>query len=95
VHESRRFLIATGARPRPLEFAGAEHVIDSTAFMELDDLPDRIVFIGGGFVSFEVAHIATRAGASVTFVTGHSPLGRRCSTRLVRPCRPGCFRARR
>jgi glutathione reductase (NADPH) len=75
VHESRRFLIATGARPRPLEFAGAEHVIDSTAFMELDDLPDRIVFIGGGFVSFEFAHIAARAGASVTILDrGPRPL---------------------
>jgi glutathione reductase (NADPH) len=75
VHESRRFLIATGAKPRPLEFAGAEHVIDSTAFMELDDLPDRIVFIGGGFVSFEFAHIAARAGASVTILDrGPRPL---------------------
>ena len=63
VHESRRFLIATGARPRPLEFPGAEHVIDSTRFLDLDDLPERIVFIGGGFVSFEFAHIAARAGA--------------------------------
>ncbi|MBI2710119.1 MAG: NAD(P)/FAD-dependent oxidoreductase [Actinobacteria bacterium] len=73
--ESRRFLVATGARPRPLDFAGAEHVIDSTAFLELDDLPDRIVFIGGGFVSFEFAHIAARAGATVTILDrGSRPL---------------------
>jgi len=68
VHESRRFLVATGARPRPLEFPGAERVIDSTAFLELADLPERIVFIGGGFVSFEFAHIAARVGATVTIL---------------------------
>ena len=62
-YESTHFLIATGARPRPLEFAGHEHLIDSTAFLELDDLPRRVLFLGGGFVSFEFAHIAARAGA--------------------------------
>lgn len=75
VHHARRFLVATGARPRPLEFPGAEHLIDSTAFLELDDLPDRIVFIGGGFVSFEFAHIAAHAGATVTILDrGPRPL---------------------
>lgn len=62
---ARHFLIAAGARPRPLSVPGAEYVIDSTAFLELDRLPDRILFIGGGFVSFEFAHIALRAGAKV------------------------------
>lgn len=74
-YESAHFLIATGARPRPLEFRGADLVIDSTAFLELEQLPDRIVFIGGGFVSFEFAHIAARAGATVTVVDrGARPL---------------------
>ncbi|MFA5564688.1 MAG: NAD(P)/FAD-dependent oxidoreductase [Acidimicrobiia bacterium] len=61
-YESAHFLIATGARPRPLDFPGHEHLIDSTAFLELDDLPRRVLFVGGGFVSFEFAHIAARAG---------------------------------
>lgn len=74
-YESGHFLIATGARPRPLEFAGADHVIDSTAFLNLGELPPHIVFIGGGFVSFEFAHIAARAGASVTIIDrGPRPL---------------------
>ncbi len=62
-HESAHFLIATGARPRPLDFPGHEHLIDSTDFLELEDLPRRLLFVGGGFVSFEFAHIAARAGA--------------------------------
>src|SRR5713101_389978 len=56
-----RVLIAAGAIPQPLGFPGAEHVVTSDRFMELDALPPRIVFIGGGFVSFEFAHLVARA----------------------------------
>lgn len=63
--QGRHILIATGAEPRPLSMPGADHVIDNAAFMELDDLPKRILFIGGGYISFEFAHLAVRAGSSV------------------------------
>ncbi len=58
--------IATGARPADLKFPGQEHVITSTEFLELEELPSSVVFVGGGYISFEFAHIATRAGAQVT-----------------------------
>ena len=75
--ESRHFLIATGAHPRPLDFPGAEHLIDSTAFLELAELPRRVLFVGGGFVSFEFAHIAARAGAAAVIIDrGARPLSR-------------------
>jgi glutathione reductase (NADPH) len=67
-YEARHFLVATGAHPRPLEIPGAEHLIDSTDFLNLERLPERIVFVGGGFVSFEFAHIAVRAGARATIL---------------------------
>ena len=74
-YESAHFLIATGARPRPLDFAGHQHLIDSTAFLELEDLPRRVLFVGGGFVSFEFAHIAARAGAQPVIIDrGARPL---------------------
>lgn len=74
-HRSDRFLIASGATPRPLVFPGAEHLIDSTGFLDLDELPRRMVFIGGGFISFEFAHIAARAGAECTIIDrGSRPL---------------------
>jgi glutathione reductase (NADPH) len=73
--QARHFLIATGARPRSLDFSGADHLIDSTAFLSLEHLPRRIVFVGGGFVSFEFAHIAARAGAQATILDrGARPL---------------------
>ncbi|WP_206454504.1 dihydrolipoyl dehydrogenase family protein [Aurantimonas marina] len=73
--QGRHILIATGAKPRPLEFTGAAHVIDSTAFLELEALPRRILFVGGGYISFEFAHIAVRAGSAVQIVQrGERPL---------------------
>src|SRR5215813_5984012 len=64
--KGRNILIATGARPVPLGLAGAEHAITSDAFMELEQLPKRIVMIGGGYIAAEFSHIAARAGAHVT-----------------------------
>src|SRR6266567_2315200 len=61
-------VVATGARPKDLGFAGAEHVVTSDDFLELETLPDRIVFIGGGYISFELAHVAARFGAEVHIV---------------------------
>src|SRR5262245_8422092 len=64
--KGRNILIATGARPIPLGFPGAEHAITSDTFMELDHLPKRIVMVGGGYIAAEFSHIAARAGANVT-----------------------------
>ncbi|MDR3686816.1 MAG: NAD(P)/FAD-dependent oxidoreductase [Coriobacteriia bacterium] len=56
-------LLGTGAKPMPLGITGEEVLIDSEAFMELAKLPERVVFVGGGFISFEFAGIAAAAGA--------------------------------
>lgn len=58
-------LIAAGAKPAPLHLKGEEYVYLSDDFLELEHLPKRLVFIGGGFVSFELAHIAALAGSEV------------------------------
>ncbi len=63
VIEADHIVLATGATPRPLDIPGAEHSHVSDDFLELEELPDRIVFIGGGYISFEFAHVARRAGA--------------------------------
>jgi glutathione reductase (NADPH) len=64
--KGRNIAIASGARPVALDFPGGEHAITSDAFMELVDLPKRIVMVGGGYISAEFSHIAARAGANVT-----------------------------
>jgi len=61
-------VIATGARPRTLDIAGEQLLTTSAGFMELDELPQRIIFAGGGYISFEFAELAQRAGADVTIL---------------------------
>jgi glutathione reductase (NADPH) len=65
VLEARFVLIAVGAVPVRLGIPGEEHVLSSTEFLELDQLPKRIVLVGGGYVAAEFSHIAARAGAKV------------------------------
>ena len=73
----RHVVIATGARHAPLGIPGEEYLTTSTQFMELDHLPPRIVFVGGGYIAFEFAHIAARAEARVQVLhRGARPLGK-------------------
>jgi glutathione reductase (NADPH) len=73
--EARRVLIASGAHPVPLGFPGADLLVTSDGFLELAALPPTIVFVGGGYISFEFAHVAARAGAAVTILhRGPRPL---------------------
>lgn len=62
------FVIATGAHPVPLDVPGDGLCLSAEQFMASETLPDRVVFIGGGYISFEFAHIAASAGAQVTIV---------------------------
>ena len=77
--ESTYFLIATGAKPAALPFKGAHHIITSNQFLQMDSLPSRIVFVGGGFISFEFAHFAQRLGPEDVRITvleaAPAPLG--------------------
>lgn len=59
----KHFHIATGARPMTLNIPGESLLITSTDFLELPEKPNRIVFVGGGFIAMEFAHISKRAGA--------------------------------
>lgn len=61
---AHHFHIATGARPMTLNIPGEELLITSTDFLELPERPDRVVFVGGGFIAMEFAHICKRAGSA-------------------------------
>src|SRR6202161_3767156 len=66
--EGRYVVIATGQVPADLEIPGVEYLTTSDKFLELDELPRRILFIGGGYIAFEFAHIAALAGSQVTIL---------------------------
>jgi glutathione reductase (NADPH) len=73
----RYVVIATGQVPADLQIPGAEQLITSDQFLELDELPRRILFIGGGYIAFEFAHVAARVGSQVTILhRGLRPLAR-------------------
>lgn len=56
-------VLATGATPRRADIPGADLVHDSEHFLDLPEMPERVTFIGGGYISFEFAHVAIRTGA--------------------------------
>ena len=66
--QAKHFVIASGAEPRPLDIPGEEHLKTSTDFLALEHLPKRILFVGAGYIAFELAHIARRAGANVVML---------------------------
>jgi glutathione reductase (NADPH) len=75
VHEARHVVIATGARHAPLGIAGEEHLVTSTGFLDLPALPRRVLFVGGGYIAFEFAHVAASSGTEVRVVhRGARPL---------------------
>ncbi len=64
--EGMYFVLATGIKPSRLNIPGEENISSSDDFLALSSLPQRICFIGGGFISFEFASVAARAGAKVS-----------------------------
>jgi glutathione reductase (NADPH) len=63
------FVIASGANELHVA-TGDEQLLTSETFLELDSLPESLAFIGGGYIAFEFAHIAARAGSHITILHG-------------------------
>lgn len=69
--EAPRVFIDTGARPALPEFPGLEDGLpwyDSTAIMEIDQVPGHLIVVGGGYVGLEFAQMFHRFGSRVTIV---------------------------
>jgi pyruvate/2-oxoglutarate dehydrogenase complex dihydrolipoamide dehydrogenase (E3) component len=60
----------TGARPSRPPLPGLDGVpaLDSTSVMELDELPEHLLVLGGGYVGLEFAQMFRRFGSGVTVV---------------------------
>lgn len=75
VLQAEKFVIANGAKPRSLNIPGDDLLITSTDFLELEELPEEMLFVGGGYIAFEFAHIVSRFGVKATIVhRGERPL---------------------
>ncbi|MBZ9731527.1 NAD(P)/FAD-dependent oxidoreductase [Salegentibacter sp. JZCK2] len=73
--EAKKIVIATGAKPRKLGIPGEDLALSSTDFLNFQSLPKSLLFIGGGYIAFEFAHMAARFGSKVTIIhRGKRPL---------------------
>ena len=65
---AEKILIATGARPTMPQIDGIEHAISSNEVFHLEELPKRIIIVGGGYIANEFAGIFHEFGTQVTLV---------------------------
>ncbi|OFA09464.1 glutathione amide reductase [Lentilactobacillus sunkii] len=63
-----KYVIATGQRPSILDIPGKQFFKTSTDFLNLDEMPEDVTFVGGGYIGFELAGIAHAAGATVHLI---------------------------
>ncbi|HET8577692.1 MAG TPA: dihydrolipoyl dehydrogenase [Methylomirabilota bacterium] len=63
-------VIATGSLPSPLPgvTAQSERVMDSSAALELPDVPESLLVIGGGYIGLELGTVYAALGSKVTLV---------------------------
>jgi dihydrolipoamide dehydrogenase len=63
-------IVATGSEPGPLPGVAlrSDRVMDSTAALELPDIPERLLVIGGGYIGLELGTVYATLGSRVTLV---------------------------
>jgi glutathione reductase (NADPH) len=68
-YSTDKILIATGGRPwRPTHVPGYELGVTSNEAFHFEDLPQRIVIVGGGYIAVEFAGIFNGLGVETTLV---------------------------
>lgn len=72
---ARGYVLATGSQPHTGGIAGIDAVdyLTSTTAMDLTDVPESLVVIGGGYVGMEQAQLFAHLGARVTVVGRLAP----------------------
>ena len=68
IYSADKIVIATGSIPRDLPIKGWEHAITSDDILLGPELPESLVFIGGGVIALEFSHVFARAGTKVTIL---------------------------
>jgi len=66
--EGKHVLIATGGRPTVPDIPGADYGITSDGFFELENLPERVVVVGAGYIAVELAGVLNMLGSRVTMM---------------------------
>ena len=70
VLQSERIFIDTGTRPNPPQLSGLDKVgfLTNESLMELRELPEHLLILGGGYIGVEFGQMFRRFGSRVTIV---------------------------
>ena len=70
VLEAGHVFLNVGARPRVPDFAGLADVdfLTSTSVLQLEEVPEHLIIVGGSYIGLEFAQIQRRLGAQVTVI---------------------------
>ena len=63
-------ILATGSRPAtlPLFDVGSDRILDSTSALELREIPNHILVVGGGYIGLEMTTVYAALGSRVSVV---------------------------
>lgn len=79
-------IIAAGSRPVKLPFIPEDpRVMDSTGALKLEEIPEKMLVIGGGIIGLEMATVYSELGAGITVVEMLDGLMGGLDKDLVRP----------
>ena len=68
IYSARTILIATGGWPYIPEFSGSEYALSSNEMFFLEQLPNKAVVVGGGYIAVEFAGILNGLGVETHLV---------------------------
>ena len=82
-------IVAVGSRPAFPKFLdiGDERMMDSTGALNLPDIPERLLVIGGGYIGLEMGSVYSALGSKVSVVEMLDDLLMGADRDLVRPLR--------
>jgi glutathione reductase (NADPH) len=67
-HSAERILLATGGRAIVPDVPGREHALTSNAVFSLEELPERMMVVGAGYIALELGSVLCALGVDVTLV---------------------------
>jgi len=65
-YSAGKILIATGGWPHIPDFPGSEYAVTSNEIFDLEQFPQRLLIVGGGYIAVEFAGIFNGLGTQVT-----------------------------
>ncbi|WP_158967239.1 dihydrolipoyl dehydrogenase [Chachezhania sediminis] len=81
-------VIATGSRPADLPgLPTGGNILDSTAALALEDVPERLAVIGAGYIGLELGTAFAKLGARVTLIEAADGILPQYDDKLTRPVR--------